>query len=75
MPILLRLTPLAAAVLHRGQPGLGQQAQVLADGRPADRVRCGEVDDPGRAGRERAIAEFSWAAIAARTVEIYRSVL
>jgi len=29
----------------------------------------------GRAGRERAIDEFSWAAIAARTVEIYRSVL
>lgn len=28
----------------------------------------------GRAGRERAIAEFSWAAIAERTVEVYRSV-
>lgn len=29
----------------------------------------------GRAGRERAIAAFSWAAIAERTVEVYRSVL
>ncbi len=29
----------------------------------------------GRAGRERAIASFSWAAIAERTVEVYRSVL
>lgn len=28
----------------------------------------------GRAGRERAIAAFSWAAIAERTVEVYRSV-
>ena len=39
------------------------------------------LDDPvrgkamGRAGRHRAIDEFSWAAIAQRTVEIYRSVL
>jgi alpha-maltose-1-phosphate synthase len=29
----------------------------------------------GRAGRERATAAFSWAAIAERTVEVYRSVL
>ncbi|MBB6627128.1 glycogen synthase [Nocardioides sp. KIGAM211] len=39
------------------------------------------VSDPdraaamGRAGRERAIASFSWDAIAERTVELYRSVL
>jgi len=38
------------------------------------------VSDPdraaalGRAGRSRAIADFSWAAIAERTVEVYRSV-
>ena len=38
------------------------------------------VSDPdraaayGRAGRERAIASFSWDAIAERTVEVYRSV-
>jgi len=29
----------------------------------------------GRAGRERAVAEFSWSSIAVKTVEIYRSVL
>ena len=29
----------------------------------------------GRAGRARAIESFSWAAIADRTVEVYRSVL
>ena len=40
----------------------------------------GLVTDPeraaayGRAGRERAIASFSWDAIAERTVEVYRSV-
>jgi starch synthase len=28
----------------------------------------------GRAGRKRAIESFSWAAIAERTVEVYRSV-
>ena len=39
------------------------------------------VSDPGRAaemgkaGRQRAIDAFSWAAIAERTVEVYRSVL
>jgi starch synthase len=29
----------------------------------------------GRAGRARAVAEFDWAAIATRTVDLYRSVL
>jgi starch synthase len=29
----------------------------------------------GRAGRERAVAEFDWDAIARRTAEVYRSVL
>jgi starch synthase len=29
----------------------------------------------GRAGRRRAIEQFSWGAIAERTVEVYRSVL
>ncbi|MCU1599436.1 MAG: putative glycogen synthase, ADP-glucose transglucosylase, Actinobacterial type [Frankiales bacterium] len=31
--------------------------------------------DLGRAGRERAVADFGWDAIAARTVEVYRAVL
>lgn len=38
----------------------------------SDPVRAAEM---GRAGRARAIADFSWAAIAERTVEVYRSVL
>jgi starch synthase len=29
----------------------------------------------GKAGRQRAIDAFSWAAIAERTIEVYRSVL
>ena len=29
----------------------------------------------GRAGRERAVAEFSWDSIAEQTMEVYRSVL
>jgi len=39
------------------------------------------VDDPdraaemGRSGRRRAVEEFSWASVAERTVEVYRSVL
>ncbi|HET8602796.1 MAG TPA: glycogen synthase [Marmoricola sp.] len=42
---------------------------------------CGAVSDPdraralGRAGRERAIADFSWPAIAEQTVAVYRSLL
>ncbi|KQW49102.1 glycosyl transferase family 1 [Nocardioides sp. Root1257] len=38
----------------------------------SDPARAAEM---GRAGRERAIADFSWDAIAERTVEVYRSVL
>jgi starch synthase len=38
----------------------------------SDPARAAEM---GRAGRQRAIAAFSWDAIAERTVEVYRSVL
>ncbi|MFC7492825.1 MULTISPECIES: glycogen synthase [unclassified Nocardioides] len=38
----------------------------------SDPARAAEM---GHAGRERAIADFSWASIAERTVEVYRSVL
>ena len=38
----------------------------------SDPARAAEM---GRAGRARAIADFSWAAIAERTIEVYRSVL
>jgi starch synthase len=41
--------------------------EVLADPARAERM--------GKAGRQRAIDSFSWAAIAERTMEIYRSVL
>ncbi|MGH8823485.1 MAG: glycogen synthase [Jiangellaceae bacterium] len=38
----------------------------------ADPGRAGEM---GRAGRERAVTDFGWDAVASRTVEIYRAVL
>ena len=38
----------------------------------ADKKRAAEF---GRAGRERAIRDFSWATIAAQTVDIYRSLI
>jgi alpha-maltose-1-phosphate synthase len=38
-------------------------------------VDPGEAERFGLAGRERAVAEFSWRAIAERVVEVYRSVL
>ena len=38
----------------------------------SDPARAAEM---GRAGRERAVAEFGWDAIARRTLEVYRSVL
>ncbi|MDF2969138.1 MAG: hypothetical protein K0Q93_2916, partial [Nocardioidaceae bacterium] len=30
--------------------------------------------DMGRAGRERAVTEFSWDTVAARTLDVYRTV-
>ena len=41
--------------------------ELLEDGTRAEAM--------GRAGRERAVAEFGWDAIARRTIEVYRSVL
>ena len=38
----------------------------------SDPARAAEM---GRAGRERAVAEFGWDAIARRTLEVYASVL
>jgi starch synthase len=38
----------------------------------ADPARAGAM---GKAGRERAVAHFAWSAIAARTLEVYRSVV
>ncbi len=48
--------------------GLAQRVNDLL----ADPARAAAM---GRAGRERAVAEFSWSTVAERTVELYRSVL
>ncbi len=48
--------------------GLAQRVNDLL----ADPARAAAM---GRAGRERAVREFSWSAVAERTVELYRSVL
>ena len=70
------LVPIAQATDGTGTPL--DPDQYVADFAAAltsvvsDPARAAEM---GRAGRERAIASFSWAAIAERTVEVYRSVL
>jgi starch synthase len=71
-----------------GETGLLLHIELGADGQPADPERFvgdlaealnGLVADPGAAermgalGRKRAVAEFSWPSIAARTVELYRA--
>ncbi len=50
------------------EAGLAAALDALA----ADPARAAAM---GRAGRERAVADFAWDAIAARTVEVYRSTL
>lgn len=70
------LVPIAQATDGTGTPL--DPDQYVADFASAltavvsDPARAAEM---GRAGRERAIASFSWDAIAERTVEVYRSVL
>jgi len=71
-----------------GETGTLVHLELGADGQPADPDRFiadlaaavnGLVADPstaermGALGRKRAVAEFSWPAIAQRTVELYRS--
>jgi starch synthase len=71
-----RLVPIAQATDGTGTPL--DPEQYVADFAAAltevvsDPDRAAEM---GRAGRARAIDAFSWAAIADRTVEVYRSVL
>lgn len=48
--------------------GLAQRVNELL----ADPARAAAM---GRAGRERAVREFSWSTVAQRTAELYRSVL
>jgi starch synthase len=89
-PVVATATGGIPEVVAHGETGLLVPVTQHPDGEPVDPDRFVAdfarairelLDEPdrakamGRAGRERAIAEFSWAAIAARTVEIYRSVL
>ena len=89
-PVVATATGGIPEVVAHGATGLLVPVTQHPDGEPVDPDRFVAdfarairelLDEPdraktmGRAGRERAIAEFSWAAIAARTVEIYRSVL
>jgi starch synthase len=71
-----RLVPIEQATDGTGTPL--NPDQYVADFAAAlnevvsDPERAAEM---GRAGRQRAIEDFSWEAIAERTVEVYRSVL
>ena len=71
-----------------GETGVLVHLELGADGQPTDPAGFvadlaaavnGLVADPARAermgalGRKRAVAEFSWPSVAARTVELYRS--
>jgi len=62
------LVPYDAADPAAFEAGLADAVGELA----ADPDRASEM---GRAGRERAVAEFGWDAVAAHTVDVYRSVL
>ena len=62
---------------HRRHPGWTRTASSRTWRRRStncSRTRPGPAT-MGRAGRQRAVEHFSWAAIAERTVEVYRSVL
>jgi starch synthase len=89
-PVVATATGGIPEVVKHGETGLLVPVTQHPDGEPVDPDRFVAdfakairelLDDPvrgkamGRAGRHRAIDEFSWAAIAQRTVEIYRSVL
>jgi glycogen synthase, Corynebacterium family len=89
-PVVATSTGGIPEVVAHGETGLLVPITQHPDGEPVDPDRFVAdlarairelLDEPdraklmGRAGRERAIAQFSWATIAQRTVEIYRSVL
>jgi alpha-maltose-1-phosphate synthase len=63
-----RLVPYDETDPEAFEAGLAEQVGALL----ADPARAAAM---GRAGRERAVAEFGWDAVARRTVELYRSVL
>ena len=71
-----RLVPIEQATDGTGTPL--EPDQYVADFAAALNEVVGDPDraaEMGRAGRERAHEAFSWAAIAERTMEVYRSVL
>ena len=74
---------LPEAFVARMRELLGPEAAAFLDsyGRPAQRAVDSLAADPertrqmGLAGRARAVEEFGWDAVAARTVELYESLL
>ena len=62
------LVPYHAVTTEEFEAGLAEAINALC----ADPARAAAM---GRAGRERAVHEFSWEAIAHRTVELYESLL
>jgi starch synthase len=89
-PVVATATGGIPEVVAHGETGLLVPITQHPDGEPVDPDRfvanfAAAVEEllvepkraraMGRAGRERAITQFSWVAIAERTVEIYRSVL
>jgi starch synthase len=62
------LVPQLAVPAEEFEAGLAEAVNALC----AEPVRAEAM---GRAGRERAVHEFGWATIAARTVDLYRSLL
>jgi starch synthase len=89
-PVVATATGGIPEVVAHGETGLLVPITQRSDGEPVEPDRfvadfaaaVGEMladpsraRDMGRAGRRRAIGQFSWDAIGERTVEVYRSVL
>ena len=71
----LGTTSLPPGLVERIAYSLMDREQVEAFERDMELNMAMAIHDAGRAGRERAIRDFSWATIAAQTVDIYRSLI